>query len=64
MSKKYISIFMISVLFSTSQFLSGVAVAKMHKPTLAQIESAKKVELEKKKVAEIAAKKLNDARGN
>jgi len=62
--KKYISIFMISVLFSTSPFSSGVAVAKKHKPTLAQIESAKKVELEKKKVAEIAAKKLNDARGN
>ena len=64
MSKKHISIFMISVLFSTSPFLSGVAVAKKHKPTLAQIESAKKIELEKKKVAEIAAKKLNSARGN
>ena len=64
MSKKHISIFMISVLFSTSPFLNGVAVAKNHKPTLAQIESAKKIELEKKKVAEIAAKELNSARGN
>ena len=64
MSKKHISIFMISVLFSTSPFLNGVAVAKKHKPTLAQIESAKKIELEKKKVAEIAAKELNSARGN
>lgn len=64
MSKKHISIFMISVLFSISPFLNGVAVAKNHKPTLAQIESAKKIELEKKKVAEIAASKLNSARGN
>ena len=64
MRKKYISIFMISVLFSTSPFSNGVAVAKKHKPTLAQIESAKKVELEKKRVAENAAKKLNDARGD
>ena len=64
MTKKYISFVLISVLFATYSFLNGVAVAKNHKPTLAQIESAKKVELEKKRVAEIAAKKLNSARGN
>ena len=64
MSKRHISIFMISVLFSTSPYLIGVAAAKNHKPTLAQIKSAKKIELEKKKIAEIAAKKLNSAMGN
>ncbi len=64
MTKKYISFVLISVLFATYSFLNGVAVAKNHKPTLAQIESAKKVELEKKRVAEIAAKKRNSARGN
>jgi cell wall-associated NlpC family hydrolase len=64
MSKKHISILTIVVLFSTSLFSNSVAVAKNHKPTLAQIESAKKIELEKKKVADIAAAKLNSARGN
>jgi len=64
MSKKHISILTIVVLFSTSLFSNSIAVAKNHKPTLAQIESAKKIELEKKKVADIAAAKLNSARGN
>jgi len=64
MSKKHISILTIVVLFSTSLFSNSIAVAKNHKPTLAQIENAKKIELEKKKVADIAATKLNSARGN
>ena len=56
----------ISVALAAALFLtpSLQALATSHKPTLAQIESAKKIELEKKKVAEIAAKKLNSARGN
>ena len=44
--------------------ITPLAVATNHKPTLAQIEAAKKLELEKKKSAEIAAKKLAAARGN
>jgi cell wall-associated NlpC family hydrolase len=38
--------------------------AKNHKPTLAQIEAAKKAELAKKKIADEALKKLTKARGN
>ncbi len=38
--------------------------ATNHKPTLAQIEAAKKVELEKKAVADAAMKRLAKARGN
>jgi len=64
MSKKFILILIASILFSTTPLFNRVALAKNHKPTLAQIESAKKIELEKKKVAEIAASKLNSARGN
>jgi len=43
--------------------LSG-AQATNHKPTLAQIEAAKKAELEKKAVADAAMKRLAKARGN
>lgn len=43
--------------------LSG-AQATDHKPTLAQIEAAKKAELEKKAVADAAMKRLAKARGN
>ncbi|MEJ6577930.1 MAG: NlpC/P60 family protein [Actinomycetota bacterium] len=64
MSRKFISFLIISILFSTTQFENRVALAKNHKPTLKQIKSAKKIELEKKKVAEIAAAKLDSARGN
>ena len=38
--------------------------ATSHKPTLAQIEAAKKAELEKKKIADEALKKLARAKGN
>ena len=40
------------------------SLASSHKPTLAQIEAAKKVEAAKKKVAEEALQKLLKARGN
>jgi len=40
------------------------AHATNHKPTLAQIEAAKKAELEKKAVADAAMKRLAKARGN
>ncbi len=43
--------------------ISG-AHATNHKPTLAQIEAAKKAELEKKAVADAAMKRLAKARGN
>lgn len=38
--------------------------AQNHKPTLAQIEAAKKKEIAKKKVADLAKKKLENAKGN
>ena len=40
------------------------AVSKSHKPSLAQIEVAKKAEIEKKRIADIALKKLSQAQGN
>jgi len=43
--------------------MSG-ALAVNHKPTLAQIEAAKKEELAKKKGAEAAMQRLLKARGN
>lgn len=43
---------------------SGPSLASSHKPTLKQIEAAKKVEAAKKKVAEEALQKLLKARGN
>jgi cell wall-associated NlpC family hydrolase len=47
-------------------FSTGVTplLATNHKPTLAQIEAAKKAELAKKKIADEAFKKLAKARGN
>ncbi len=52
---------------SLSLFLSGQPLATMasqHKPTLAQIEAAKKAEAQKRKVALEAQKKLAKAKGN
>ena len=43
---------------------SSPSIASSHKPTLKQIEAAKKVEAAKKKVAEEALQKLLKARGN
>tara|TARA_B110000503_G_C7169917_1_gene423805 strand:- start:2588 stop:3802 length:1215 start_codon:yes stop_codon:yes gene_type:complete len=50
------------VLFSISA--TSLSVASKHKPTLAQIEAAKKIEQEKKKSAAISTKKLAAAVGN
>jgi cell wall-associated NlpC family hydrolase len=47
--------------FSTPMSSSDAA---SHKPTLAQIEAAKKAELAKKKIADEALKKLSRAKGN
>lgn len=55
------SIFLALLLFT---FTTPEAFGNNHKPTIAQIEAAKKLELEKKRVAANAAKKLAAARGN
>lgn len=52
---------------SLSLLLAGQpipAIASQHKPTLAQIEAAKKAEAQKRKVALQAQKKLEKAKGN
>ena len=54
---------LISALTFSSISVVPVSATK-HKPTLAQIEAAKKAELAKKKVADEALKKLLKARGN
>jgi cell wall-associated NlpC family hydrolase len=56
----------ISVAFAAALFFtpSLQALATSHKPTLAQIEAAKKIEAAKTKVAEEALKKLMRAKGN
>ena len=41
-----------------------IALANKHKPTLAQIEAAKKIEASKKKFADDALKRLSKAKGN
>lgn len=52
----------------TALLTSGLSIAPVlasnHKPTLAQIEAAKKAEAAKKKIADEALKKLAKARGN
>lgn len=53
---------MITVLAISVQEIPGQATS--HKPTLAQIEAAKKAELAKKKIADEALKKLARAKGN
>ena len=59
---KKISLLVVLILISP---LSAPATqAANHKPTLAQIEAAKKAELEKKKIADAALKKLLKAKGN
>ncbi len=54
---------LISALTFSSISVVPVSATK-HKPTLAQIEAAKKAELAKKKIADEALKKLLKARGN
>jgi len=63
MGKKLIpSLVILSVLLSI--FVDQPAHGSKHKPTLAQIEAAKKVERAKKKIADEAKKKLDRAKGN
>jgi cell wall-associated NlpC family hydrolase len=52
----------IALLFVSAQLTATNATS--HKPTLAQIETAKKAELAKKKIADEALKKLARAKGN
>jgi len=54
---------LIAIVFTLQSGLSGAQAAN-HKPTLAQIEAAKKEELAKKKVADAAMQRLLKARGN
>jgi cell wall-associated NlpC family hydrolase len=59
--KKLPSVFLaVAIIISTSPDAFGTN----HKPTLAQIEAAKKLELQKKQNAANAAKKLSAAQGN
>jgi len=53
------------VLFLGINLLSApISYGSNHKPTLAQIEAAKKAEIAKKKIADGALKKLSQAKGN
>ena len=54
---------LIAILLTAQSVLTGAEAAN-HKPSLAQIERAKKAELEKKKAADAALQKLQKARGN
>ena len=54
---------LIAIVFTIQSGLLG-AEASNHKPTLAQIEAAKKAELAKKKVADAAMQRLLKARGD
>jgi cell wall-associated NlpC family hydrolase len=53
----------VSIIFSQILPMHG-AVASKHKPTLGQIEAAKKAETAKKKSADAALKRLSQARGS
>lgn len=59
--KKLIFLLTFIVIFP---MITPASQASYHKPTLAQIEAAKKAELEKKKIADAALKNLLKARGN
>lgn len=61
--KKYQQLFAL-LLVSIQLITFTPASASNHKPTLAQIEAAKKAEDEKKKVADVAQRKLTEAKGN
>ena len=54
---------LIAIVFTFQSGLVGAEAAN-HKPTLAQIEAAKKEELAKKKIADAAMQRLLKARGN
>lgn len=57
-----VSVLLFLFVFSSTGVIPSSAVN--HKPTLAQIEAAKKAERAKKKIADEALKKLSQARGN
>jgi hypothetical protein len=56
--------FTLTITLVISNAINVPLSATKHKPTLAQIEAAKKAELSKKKIADEALKKLAKARGN
>jgi cell wall-associated NlpC family hydrolase len=63
LSKRFALLTLIAA-FTFSSTVTAPISATNHKPTLAQIEAAKKAELAKKKIADEAFKKLAKARGN
>ena len=63
LSKRFALLTLIAA-FTFSSTVTAPISATSHKPTLAQIEAAKKAELAKKKIADEAFKKLAKARGN
>lgn len=63
LSKRFALLTLIAA-FTFSSTVTAPILATNHKPTLAQIEAAKKAELAKKRIADEAFKKLAKARGN
>lgn len=64
MNRKIILAILMALLLAISSVSTNVSHASKHKPTLAQIEAAKKAEALKQKAAEAAALKLKKALGN
>lgn len=62
--RRSLSVFTLVTALMTSGLSIAPVLASNHKPTLAQIEAAKKAEAAKKKIADEALKKLSKARGN
>lgn len=62
--KNIFSSLLVTVLLFQALVVPNGAFANKHKPTLAQIEAAKKAELEKKRLADEALKRLAKAKGN
>ena len=62
LNKKFFMATLITFFAFAAPISSGNATS--HKPTLAQIEAAKKAELTKKKIADEALKKLGRAKGD
>ena len=62
--KNLFSSLLVTALLFQAVVVPSEAFANKHKPTLAQIEAAKKAELEKKRLADEALKRLAKAKGN
>ena len=62
--KNIFSSLLVTVLLFQALVVPNGAFANKHKPTLAQIEAAKKAEAEKKRLADEALKRLAKAKGN